>query len=439
MTRARIEHTRTNGHAPPGDTTATVPAGIAGSERHAARKGLRNTGQHKEGVRTRSARRGMRVRHATRAAAVAMVAATTTGMVSMDRAGAATAAANAVKSYSGAIGVGPTPGTPFHAAMTGIAATPTRHGYWLAAADGGVFSFGDARFAGSAGAIPLARPVVGLAAEPIGTGYWLVASDGGVFSYGSAHFHGSAAPYRPFAPIVGIAATPTGHGYWLVGADGGVFSFGDAHFHGSAEPFHPTAPIVGIASSPTGRGYWLLSADGGVFAFGDAPYRGSLFGYAPGNDAVGITASDHGYLVARRTGAVASFGTPFAGTSDLANWTSGPTVGIAASAAGYWTVQGAAIVNHMDAFLTCTRSHESSHTAPAFDNGYQAVNPSHTYFGAYQFDQRTWNSAASVAGRADLIGVNPAGASVTDQDLLAMTLFQERGAAPWMGRCAGLS
>ena len=416
-----------------------MPAGIAGDERHAARKGLRNTTRHTEGAHTQRAGARLRVRHTTRAAAVAIVAATATGMVSMDRAAASTAAANAVQSYSGALGVGPAPGTPFHAAMTGIAATPDRHGYWLAASDGGVFSFGDARFAGSAGAVRLVRPVVGIAAAPAGSGYWLAASDGGVFSYGSAHFHGSAAPDRPFAPIVGIAATPTGHGYWLVGADGGVFSFGDAHFHGSAEPFHPTAPIVGIAASPTGRGYWLLSADGGVFAFGDAPYQGSLFGYAPGNDAVGITASGNGYLVARRTGAVASFGTPFAGATDLADWTSGPTVGIAASATGYWTVEGAPIVNHMDAFLTCTRSHESSHTAPAFDNGYQAVNPSGTYFGAYQFDLRTWDSAAAVAGRPDLIGVNPASASVTDQDLLAMTLFQERGAAPWMGRCSGLS
>jgi hypothetical protein len=241
------------------------------------------------------------------------------------------------------------------------------------------------------------------------------------------------------APIIGIAATPTGHGYWLAAADGGVFTFGDAHFRGSAAPYHPSSPIVGIAATASGRGYWLLAADGGVFAFGDAPYRGSLFGYAPGNDAVGIAGSGDGYVIARRTGAVASFGNGIAGASDLADWASAPTVGIAASSHGYWTVQGAPLVDHYDAFLTCTRSHESSHTPPAFDDGYGAVNPSGTYRGAYQFDQQTWNSAAGVAGRPDLIGVDPATASVTDQDLLAMTLFQERGAAPWMGRCAGLS
>jgi hypothetical protein len=32
-----------------------------------------------------------------------------------------------------------------------MAATPDGHGYWLVAADGGIFSFGDAGFHGSAG------------------------------------------------------------------------------------------------------------------------------------------------------------------------------------------------------------------------------------------------------------------------------------------------
>ncbi len=436
MTRARTTSERRTCHAaaPPGDTTATVPAGIAGSERHAARwTGHTNTERRAAGARHRSGARRL-----ARAVVVAMAASAAAATASTGRAAASVASANQVQSYAGAAGVSPAPGTPFHAAMRGIAATPTRHGYWLAASDGGVFSYGDAHFEGSAGALRLARPVVAIASSTRAWGYWLAAADGGVFSYGSAHFHGSAAPYHPFAPIVGIAGTPSGHGYWLAAADGGVFSFGDAVFHGSAAPFHPRAPIVGIAPSHTGRGYWLLSADGGVFAFGDAPYRGSLFGFAPGNDAVGIAAADDGYLVARRTGAVASFGAPAVGASDLADWTAAPTVGIAASAGGYWTVQGAPLVDHMDAFLTCTRSHESSHTPPAFDNGYGAVNPSGTYFGAYQFDRRTWNSTAGVAGRTDLIGVNPATASVADQDLLAMTLFHERGAAPWMGRCAGL-
>ena len=66
-----------------------------------------------------------------------------------------------------------------------------RTGYWLAAADGGIFDYGHTPFEGSAGAIPLNKPVVGMAATPDAGGYWLVASDGGVFSYGTP---GSSAP-----------------------------------------------------------------------------------------------------------------------------------------------------------------------------------------------------------------------------------------------------
>jgi len=36
-------------------------------------------------------------------------------------------------------------------------------GYWLVAADGGIFSYGDAPFLGSTGAIQLAQPIVGMA------------------------------------------------------------------------------------------------------------------------------------------------------------------------------------------------------------------------------------------------------------------------------------
>ncbi len=72
-----------------------------------------------------------------------------------------------------------------------MAATPTGQGYWLVAADGGVFRFGDAQFYGSAANLSLNKPVTGMARIPNGTGYWLVAADGGVFSY-RAGFFGSA-------------------------------------------------------------------------------------------------------------------------------------------------------------------------------------------------------------------------------------------------------
>ena len=46
----------------------------------------------------------------------------------------------------------------------------------------------------------LAAPVVGTAATPDGLGYWVVAADGGVFAYGSAAFEGSAGAIQLNAP-----------------------------------------------------------------------------------------------------------------------------------------------------------------------------------------------------------------------------------------------
>jgi hypothetical protein len=74
-----------------------------------------------------------------------------------------------------------------------MASTPTGHGYWMVARDGGIFSYGDAQFYGSTGAIHLNQPVVGMAATSTGHGYWLAARDGGIFSFGNAPFEGSGA------------------------------------------------------------------------------------------------------------------------------------------------------------------------------------------------------------------------------------------------------
>jgi len=73
-----------------------------------------------------------------------------------------------------------------------------------------------------------------------GRGYYLVAADGGVFAFGDAGFYGSMGGRHLNAPIVGIASTG-GAGYYLGGRDGGVFTFGDANFWGSA---------VGLINSP---------------------------------------------------------------------------------------------------------------------------------------------------------------------------------------------
>ena len=80
----------------------------------------------------------------------------------------------------------------------------------------------------------LNEPIVGIAATRDGAGYWLVAADGGIFAFGDAAFHGSTGSLTLNKPIVGMAATPDGGGYWLVAADGGIFPGGTAPFHGSA-------------------------------------------------------------------------------------------------------------------------------------------------------------------------------------------------------------
>jgi hypothetical protein len=103
-----------------------------------------------------------------------------------------------------------------------------------------------------------------MARTPSGHGYWLVASDGGVFSFGDAQFFGSTgaqrlnAPVVALAPVVGMASTASGRGYWLVGSDGGVFAYGDAPFLGSMGGQPLQNPIAAIAPTPDGGGYWLL-------------------------------------------------------------------------------------------------------------------------------------------------------------------------------------
>ena len=90
--------------------------------------------------------------------------------------------------------------------------TCTGQGYWLGAADGGIFSFGDAKFFGSMGAIHLNQPIVGMAATPTGAGYWLVASDGGIFSFGDAKFYGSMGGEAPEPADRRHGATADGQG-----------------------------------------------------------------------------------------------------------------------------------------------------------------------------------------------------------------------------------
>ncbi len=229
-----------------------------------------------------------------------------------------------VQAHGDAPAAGDLAGTRLTAPVVAMAATPTGAGYWLAAADGGVFAFGDAPFLGAATG-GLSAPAVQLEPTPSGRGYWVLSSAGEVVAFGDAAFLGATAPPAHPGPtppraveIAGLAPTPTGQGYWLAAADGRVFAFGDALPRGTtpgravvsaAGAVQPVAPIVAIAAHPDGRGYWLLGADGGVFAV-DTSFYGSLAERAPPTEAVELrtTATGEGYYVAGADGSVSAFG-----------------------------------------------------------------------------------------------------------------------------------
>ena len=64
-------------------------------------------------------------------------------------------------------------------------------------------------------------------ATPDGKGYWLVAADGGVFAFGDAGFYGSRPAARPRPGREGRLA-PVGQGYWIEDQNGTAYPFGDA-------------------------------------------------------------------------------------------------------------------------------------------------------------------------------------------------------------------
>ena len=246
-------------------------------------------------------------------------------------------------------------GRPLNSPVVGMASTVDGGGYWLAAADGGVFAFGDAAFYGSVAGAATGGPIVGITADPVVSGYWLVSADGAVHPFGGAVWYEGMAGRPLNAPIVGMASTVDGGGYWLAAADGGVFAFGDATYSGSSVDV-PAGPgtVVGIAAFPdnshyllaTSRGgvsvfgfsggswpggwgqpangpmvaaanwgtgddpgWWTVGSDGGVFALGGAPFYGSMGASALNAPIVGMSAtpSHHGYWMAASDGGVFAF------------------------------------------------------------------------------------------------------------------------------------
>ncbi len=161
----------------------------------------------------------------------------------------------------------PSGGAPDHGDLTGVdvnspivgmAASPSGGGYWLVAADGGVFAFGDAGFFGSTGSLVLNSPIVAMAASPSAEGYWLAAADGGVFAFGDAPFRGSAADRGLERPVVGFGADGA-DGYTMVTADGAVVGFGASASSISSSECR-AEPVSGFTSNPAGDGWWITTS-----------------------------------------------------------------------------------------------------------------------------------------------------------------------------------
>ena len=63
-------------------------------------------------------------------------------------------------------------------------------------------------------------------------------------------------------------------------------------------------------------------------------------------------------------------------------------------------------------------------------DNYQAVSPSGTYRGAYQFDRPTWNGVAE-RHFPWLVNLDPVDVNPWWQDAMTRALWSERGAQPW--------
>lgn len=184
---------------------------------------------------------------------------------------------------------------------------------WVVDSSGTVFGENDedgppANNLGDMSGRHLNAPVVGMSPTTDGQGYWLVAADGGMFTFGDATFHGSTGSIRLNKPIVAMAVTPDGGGYWLAASDGGLFTFGDAGFHGSAGSLHLNQPIEGMTPTPDGQGYWMVASDGGIFTFGDAPFKGSTGGRKLSAPIAGMIANGSGYTLIGQDGQLYPFG-----------------------------------------------------------------------------------------------------------------------------------
>ena len=226
-----------------------------------------------------------------------------------------------VFTFGGAEFYGSTGSLKLQRPIVGITSTVNDGGYWLVASDGGIFSFGDAGYygsipglgvapAGTSGGDHLNAPIVGMVASSDGGGYFMVAADGGVFAFGDATFEGSCPGIGGCAgAAVAVAPDASGRGYWLITATGHIYSFGDAAYYGAPGP--QSSSVTSMVHTAGGLGYWVLLANGSVCAYGDAAGWGGPTGSvtAPNSaSAIFATSDGGGYWVTSAIGEVFAYG-----------------------------------------------------------------------------------------------------------------------------------
>ncbi|HEY1653388.1 MAG TPA: hypothetical protein VGG09_15995 [Acidimicrobiales bacterium] len=215
--------------------------------------------------------------------------------------------------------------------VVGMVTTPGGTGYWLTASDGGVFSFGQTKFYGSlpglgfkpfGSGLPnaLVLPVVGMVPSYDDNGYFMVAADGGIFAFGDAKFEGSCYDIGGCTQnglAVAVMPDATGNGYWVVSSLGSVYGFGDAPYLGGPPPSFGS--VVSAVATPDGKGYVILASNGALYGLGDAPFTGEmpagpLSAANGGAAAVMLDAQNNGGWVAYADGKVIPFGSaPYSG------------------------------------------------------------------------------------------------------------------------------
>ena len=89
----------------------------------------------------------------------------------------------------------------------------------------------------------LNAPIVGMATTRDGKGYWLVAADGGIFTFGDANFYGSAVGADLPDAAVGMVASPDGEDSSSLTENGVVLPYGDAQAFGGLS-LDPTATQI---------------------------------------------------------------------------------------------------------------------------------------------------------------------------------------------------